>query len=94
MKNIDVDELLKDQAKAFKICAEGLKENTLGKYVAAVIEEHGEISVALLKTTLSKSIDCSHSEKEGSNPQLDVNRLIDEAALEYLNNSLLKHHGN
>jgi len=90
MSEIDVNKVLAKHAKTLGVVAESVKERTLGKHVAAIIEAHGEVSVALLKALLEQAISQSASAKGEKSPEHDLTRLADEAALNYLNDLLAK----
>jgi formate dehydrogenase maturation protein FdhE len=91
-KEVDTGKkLLKNTADALKSLAESVKDNSLGKHVANVIEAHGGVSIALLKEAIETSINQSSSINDESKHPLDSRRLNDEAVLNYLNNLLAKH---
>jgi hypothetical protein len=92
MKVSDANNVLEEQAKSWNVAAESIKEQTLGQIVAAVIEVHGEVSVALLRAWLEKAISQSASDKEEKSSEPNLARLGNEAALNYLNDLLAKSH--
>lgn len=84
------NKILDGVAKTNKDAAEwsATKGLLLGKHVAAIITEHGDVSVALLRESIEKAIASSKSVTGDKNPQFDLPRLENEALLLHLDTIL------
>lgn len=55
-KEVDYEKLLADIEETHLKAADSLKDSFLGQCTAQVIEQHGEVSIALLRDTVEQAI--------------------------------------